>query len=262
MDHEKLILMSPALLDKMLNHMSGGHEVASTTNNHIPDSDLDEKLKIKSVNEMNDALQRKPENLKQYNSALYNYRNRVFNNMAEINGVQPPTITPSQINEKSDYEIIENDDNDAINTEKNNSESEYSESDYSITPRKRPVVHTKIRALQNINKDLTATQRANTQVIKEFVKQSDNVIKVMPNGEVLIDNRLLPDVHIKDLYTAIVTNRTTKPLTLGAIPFARALVRLGMSKSLIKDERIIKEIKKIHADSSHKATSPVKWLKG
>ena len=74
MDHDKLALISPALLDRMLNHLSGGQKLKRATNVLIPDTDINKTLLSKNIDNMNSAMASKPVQLKKYEASLKRFR--------------------------------------------------------------------------------------------------------------------------------------------------------------------------------------------
>ena len=56
MEHEQLALISPALLDKILNHLEGGQKNAKSESTHVRDTNIHQTLLQQDVANMNDAL--------------------------------------------------------------------------------------------------------------------------------------------------------------------------------------------------------------
>ena len=56
MEHEQLALISPALLDKILNHLEGGQKNAKSESTHVPDTNIHQTLLQQDDANMNDAL--------------------------------------------------------------------------------------------------------------------------------------------------------------------------------------------------------------
>ena len=70
MEHEQLALISPALLDKILNHLEGGQKNAKSESTHVPDTNIHQTLLQQDVANMNDALVESPPKIKTYNKSL------------------------------------------------------------------------------------------------------------------------------------------------------------------------------------------------
>ena len=76
MEHEQLALISPALLDKILNHLEGGQKNAKSESTHVPDTNIHQTLLQQDVANMNDALVESPPKIKTYNKSLKQFRER------------------------------------------------------------------------------------------------------------------------------------------------------------------------------------------
>lgn len=294
MDHEKLALISPALLDRMLNHLSGGDNFKPSENHHIPDTNIHKTLLDQNIHKMNTAMDAKPVQLKNYQTALQMFRSQPTNanlenqheqeNNDEVDtnltgNVKEQNKSKENVKEQNKLKEFDSEDEDEflsegdeeqfddLNAEKtdNLSPTKSVISDYGESPaRPSPKGPNKFRAQRNIEKGLTGNQRYAVNQIVDVIKQSNKVINVDSSGQVEIYGKPLLDSHAKDLYTAIVSNRKSKELPNGAIEFANALVQQGLPYSVIKDDRIRKEINiadKYLSPSNPETLSPSKRLK-
>ena len=276
MDHDKLALISPALLDRMLNHLSGGQKLKRATNVLIPDTDINKTLLSKNIDNMNSAMASKPVQLKKYEASLKRFRDNaeksnIIDTGSNVNqeiesdkeNYEPSSkdftqnFTPNyskNVSESSELINDENGDTDIDDEDEqfmDSTETVRSEvsptksivSDYSGSPLRTSTSLDRYKAKKNIEEGLTKDQRFAVGQIRTIIQQSAGLINVESNGEVKINNRKIRDSHAKDLFAAIVSNKKSKPLPNGILAFANALIKSGLPKSAIKDERIKKSLK-------------------
>lgn len=277
MDHDKLALISPALLDRMLNHLSGGQRLKEPTNPLIPDTNINQTLLSKNIENMSSAMATKPSQLKKYEASLKRFRDNVeksnvidagSNVNEEVENTKENNETNSRdfsqnfsnnykksVSESS--ELIYDDENDNTDIEDGDEQfmdstetvrSEVSPtksivSDYSGSPLKVNTSLDRYKAKKSIEEGLTKDQRFAVGQIRTIIQQSAGLINVAPNGTVEINNKKIQDSHAKDLFTAIVSNKKSKPLPNGILEFASALIKSGLPKTVIKDDRIKKSLK-------------------
>ena len=258
MEHEQLALISPALLDKILNHLEGGQKNAKSESTHVPDTNIHQTLLQQDVANMNDALVESPPKIKTYNKSLKQFRERAgIASLSSPNHDQTNNEHVSDNKESNQSEseqpeytrAVRDDDDDDKYYDDNEEEDESNEetgdlSDYNLSPVVvRPVTESRYTAKSKIMKNFTTEQRKATRQLEDLIKASGGHIKVRSNGEVYINNKLIPGSHINDFYTAIVTNRQTLSLPIGARQFTQTLVDVGMPFSMIKDRRVKKMVK-------------------
>ena len=206
---------------------------------------------------MNDALVESPPKIKTYNKSLKQFRER-----AGIASLSSPNhdqmnnehVSDNKESNQSESEqpvytraVRDDDDDDKYyddNEEELSNEETGDLSDYNLNPVVvRPVTESRFIAKSKIMKDFTTEQRKATRQLEDLIKASGGRIKVRSNGEVYINNKLISGSHIKDLYTAVVTNRQMQSLPIGARQFTQALKEVGMPFSMLKDHRVRGKVK-------------------
>ena len=250
MEHEQLALISLALLDEILNHLEGGQKNAKSESTHVPDTNIHQTLLQQDVANMNDALVESPPKIKTYNKSLKQFRERA--GIASLSSPNHDQMNNEHVSDNKEsnqseseqpvYTRAVRDDDDKYHDD--NEEDELNEetgdlSDYNLSPVVvRPVTESRFTAKSKIMKNFTTEQRKATRQLEDLIKASGGRIKVRSNGEVYINNKLIPGSHINDFYTAIVTNRQTLSLPIGVRQFTQTLADVGMPRSMIKNRRV------------------------